>query len=209
MGSPTANDEPPHGRKGSRWQLALVLVVFLGPVLAAVLLYANADRWLASGPSGQHGQLFEKVEPLAKVPFASLDGEPMEPEDLRGKWTVVVMGSSACQESCRQTLYKVRQAHKAQGKNIGRVQRLFVALDGVPAAKARDFLASEHPHLDLARTTGSAKDMARFRHPRVQDLEGVYVLDPHANLVLRYAPEFRAKGLIEDLESLLKHSTIG
>lgn len=204
-----ANDEQARDRKSGRWQLALVLVVFLGPVLVAVLLYANAERWLPDNPSGQHGQLFEPVEPLEDVPFVSLDGQPLGADDLRGKWTVVVLAAGSCQEGCRQTLYKVRQAHKAQGKNIGRVQRLFVALDGTPGGAARDFLAEEHPHLDLAKPVGSKEVLAPFRHPQARGLKGVYVLDPHANLVLRYGPDFRAKGLIKDLESLLKHSTIG
>lgn len=209
MASPTANDEQGQHRKGSRLQLGLVLALFLGPVLVAVLLYANADRWLSGGPSGQHGQLYQQVEPLEEVPFVALDGKPLGKEAVRGKWTAVVMAPGSCPEMCRQALYKVRQAHKAQGKNIGRVQRLFVALDGAPGPGTRDFLAAEHPHLDLARPAGSEEVLAPFRHPQAQGLSGVYLLDPHANLVLRYGPDFRAKGLIKDLESLLKHSTIG
>ena len=202
-------DEQTAARRRNRWQLGMVLVVFLGPVLVAVLLYANADRWLGGGPTGQHGQLYQPAKPLESVPFEPVGGVSMTLDDLRGQWTVVVLGDSACGAGCRDVLYKVRQAHKAQGKNIGRVQRVFVALGGAPGEGTRDFLAAEHPKLIPARPTRGQTSLAPFRHPDAEGLPGVYVLDPHANLVMRYGQDFPAKGLIKDLESLLKHSTIG
>ena len=204
-----ANDQRIHPDQGSRWQLALVLVVFLGPVLAAILIYANAERWLGGAPTGQHGRLYQPAEPLEKLPLTRRDGQPLSLEWLRGKWTVAVIAPGDCSAACREALYKVRQAHKAQGKNIGRVQRLYVAQGAWPGAQARAFLEAEHPHLTVARPEVGAAPLAAWAHPGAEGLPGIYVLDPPANLVLRYDLGAGAKGILKDLESLLKHSTIG
>ncbi|HKJ71217.1 MAG TPA: SCO family protein [Gammaproteobacteria bacterium] len=195
--------------RSNRLQLVLVLVVFLGPVLLAGLLYVNADRWLGTGPTGQHGELYQPARPLDGLPVTGADGGAMSLDDLRGKWTLVVIGSGQCGSDCRDALYKVRQAHKAQGKNIGRVQRLFVALDGRFGPHTRDFLAAEHPHLKLGIPDGGKQALAQFRHPEAAGLRGIYLVDPNVNLVMRYGWDVDAEGILKDLEHLLKHSAIG
>jgi hypothetical protein len=205
----TVTDERPAGTSGKRLQLILVVAAFLGPIVAAVLLYANADRWLAGGPSGQHGQLFDPVRPLEELALTRVDGTPMALSHLRGKWTMVYIGQGTCDQGCRDALYKIRQAHKAQGKNIGRVQRLFVALGGQPGQQATAYLEAEHPKLMVARPANGPASLKPFRHPKAEELRGIYVLDPNTNLVLRYRPDAGAKGVLKDLEHLLKHSTIG
>lgn len=205
---PMTDDREGAGRRG-RWQLILVLVIFFGPIAAAVLLYANADRWLGGEPAGQHGQLFKPAKPLEALSLARLDGRPYGLGDLRGQWTAVVIGNGDCGSDCREALYKVRQAHRAQGKNIGRVQRLYVPLGGPPAPDTRNFLRREHPHMEVALPAPPAGDLEAFRHPEAGGLRGIYLVDPHANLVLRYGWATGAEGILKDLERLLKHSAIG
>lgn len=200
-----AGENPQANRK----QLTLVLVMFLGPLLAAILLYATADRWMSGDPTAQHGHLYQPVRTLEALPLTGLDGKALSLADLRGKWSVVVIGSGDCPATCREALYKVRQAHKAQGKNIGRVQRLFVALGGAPGDEVRNFLKRDHPHLKVATPSEGKKALSAFKSPQEQGPAGIYVVDPHANLVLRYGFAAGAEGILEDLDHLLKHSTIG
>jgi len=209
MESSTVTNNGAANPRTSRKQLTLVLVLFLGPLLAAVLLYATADRWLSGGPTGQHGHLYQPVRPLEALPLIGLDGKALSIADLRGKWSVVVVGAGDCPANCREALYKVRQAHKAQGKNIGRVQRLFVAFGDAPGGEVRAFLDRDHPHLKVATPANAKEALDAFKSPQKDGPAGIYVVDPHANLVLRYDFAAGAEGILEDLDHLLKHSTIG
>lgn len=209
MESSTMTGDGAQGPADNRKQLILVLVVFLGPVLAAVGLYATAGYWMAQGPTGQHGHLYQPAKPLETLRLTGLNGETWSVADLRGKWSLLVLGAGDCGNDCRDALYKVRQAHKAQGKNIGRVQRLFVALGGKPGSGTRAFLGTEHPHLKVATPAAGRSQLIPFQGPGDQGLRGIYLLDPYANLVMRYDFADGAEGILEDLKHLLKHSTIG
>ncbi len=118
------------------------------------------------------------------------------------------MGPGDCGPGCRKALYRIRQAHKAQGRNIGRVRRLYLAVGKAPPPPVRRFLERKHPGLAVARPAGE-DGLATLRAVAGGRLTGIYLLDPHANLVLRYGPGAEAKGILEDLEHLLKHSAIG
>ncbi|MFP4561170.1 MAG: SCO family protein [Thiohalorhabdus sp.] len=203
--SPTGTTPAPEGR--NRAQLWLLLLVFVGPVIAAGVLYANADHWFNGNATGHHGQLVDPARPLQGLPVLDAEGNRLGLEAVRGKWTLVYIGSGQCGADCRSDLYGMRQAHKAQGKNIGRVQRLFIARDGILPEGA--FLAEEHPNLKVGRLAPGASLEAFDAGDREKPPAGIYMVDPNANLVLRYEPGAPPKGILKDLESLLKHSTIG
>lgn len=194
---------------GSRVQLIALVAVFLAPLLAAVLVYTNAGEWLGQTASGHHGQLFQPARSLDRFPVRGTGGESLGLDYFRGKWTLVYFGSGDCPQRCRQALYRIRQAHKAQGRNIGRVQRLFVALGGGPDETTESFLRREHPHLKVAAPLDGARDFASFRRSQEDSPRGIYLVDPNANIVLRYGASAGAEGILEDLEHLLKHSAIG
>jgi hypothetical protein len=45
--------------------------------------------------------------------------------------------------------------------------------------------------------------------PSAEGESGIYVVDPHGNLMMGYAPTGAAPGILKDLERLLRLSTIG
>ncbi|HKJ87473.1 MAG TPA: hypothetical protein VKA48_03105 [Gammaproteobacteria bacterium] len=201
----------PESQGSSRLQLWLLLLVFASPIIAATLFYANSDRWLEQTGTGHHGQLLNPARPLKSLPVQDGEGNRLGVDYLQGKWTLVYIGRSDCQGPCERDLYGMRQAHMAQGKNTDRIQRLYIAQDGMPRGKTKDFLAGRHPYLTVAHPV-SGQDLSSFRVPDGKGgtrLGGVYLVDPHANLVLSYGTEPNPKGILEDLETLLKHSSIG
>ncbi len=201
---------PRRGVQGSgRMQLLALAAVFLAPVVIAAVLYASAgQQWLKAG-EGHHGQLIQPPRGLDSFPLRGPDGDPLGTEYLLGKWTLVYIGPSDCPEDCRGALATMRQVHKAQGRNIGRVQRLYVAEGGLPPEPTRELLAREHPHLTVAVPGPEGAGMAPFQAEGGEEAEGIYILDPNANLIMRYAPGAEGDGILDDLEHLLKHSAIG
>jgi hypothetical protein len=171
----------------SRLKLALI-----GAVCAAPLVLGTLAYWFGwgTGSPGNYGELLEP-RPLSGNPIAT----------LRGKWVLVTFDAAACNASCERKLYFVRQVRKAQGKEMDRVERLWILTDGAqPRAEA------------LAATEGSraAHADARFvaQFPG-NPLDHIYLVDPLGNLMMRFPPEPQPKKVIKDLERLLKYSGAG
>ena len=195
------NDAVRQLRKGRRTLLLLALV-FLGPMFIAMGLYFNDFEWRPLGTT-QKGELYQPARPLANVAF-TLPGEPDKKPVLQGKWTLIYVGPGACDPTCRQALVEMRQVRRALGRNMDRVQRLYVVTAGEPETA---YFTAEHPGLGFTTTTTDIDALTRVIEPRVP--HEIFLADPLGNVVMRYAPGTGMKGMHSDLKHLLKISTIG
>lgn len=194
---------PPVWRQ--RLILLFIVACFALPLAVAWLLI---DHWRPGG-SAQHGELLNPARPM-DVRFDSLEGNRVDGLGLRGHWMLAYVGSAMeCDARCRTGLYDMRQVRLALGKDMVRVKTLLL-LDGIPGTEFRGWLAVEHP----ATTVGVADAANRnalleaFGQPgRVG--EWLYLLDPLGNLLMRYPIDTEPKGLLKDLQRLLKWSKIG
>lgn len=199
-------DENSDSQQGGRKKLLGVFLVFFGPLALATFLFANLDLWKPE-TTGNHGELMQPVRPLSVLNLQTTGGENLTLDDVRGRWTLVFVGRGECDLLCQTDLFKVRQARAALGRDLVRVQYLYMALDDVAWNAAR-ITQVEHPKMMLGKVSpsGSRDQAAAFDvHP-----EGnVYLLDPNGNLVLRYDDTATTKGIIKDLKRLLRVSKIG
>jgi hypothetical protein len=169
----------------ARAKLALLFLACASPFLLAWLAYEM--RWTGGGQSGNYGEL---------VPPRVLAG-PLAP--LKGKWVLVTADAAACGAACERKLYVVRQSRRAQGKEMERIERLWLLLDeGKPRAELVAAIEGTHIVRDasLARTLPGGGD-------------GIYLVDPVGNLMMRFPAEADPARLIKDLQRLLKYSRIG
>lgn len=174
--------------------------------LAAVLPVAAAYGWYYFGPKGRrinYGELVE-TRPLPDAALTTLDGQPLRFSSLRGKWLLLQVDTSDCDADCRGKLYDMRQVRTAQGKNQERIERVWLLTDGgTPAAS----LIEEYRGTVILRAAGSplvaslpARDTPRGH---------LYVVDPLGNVVLRYPTHADGRGILRDMERLLRASRIG
>jgi cytochrome oxidase Cu insertion factor (SCO1/SenC/PrrC family) len=196
-------------RRGRR-QLLLLAAMFFLPLVIAFWLYYGAGSWRPSGGTNQ-GDLLDPARPLPAVSLPLADGKPTGEEFLRGKWSLLYVGDGACDERCRRALYLMRQSHRAVGKDMDRVQRVFL-VTGNCCAEA--FLAQEHAGLRVVRLEGP--DAAVLLAPFPVHADGpvgsagrIYVADPLGNLLLSYSSSAPDKALLTDLKKLLRLSHIG
>lgn len=188
-------------RKG-RLTLLFLAVLFLGPMAAAVIIYYNDFRWRPTGTT-EHGELYAPARPLPDVTMAVEDARGGN-RSLRGKWTLMYFGAGDCEAICRGALAESRQLRLALGRDMDRVQRLYVVTVGTADA---GFLMKEHPGIGLIAAGPVANDLAdRVGDRRAGDL---FLTDPLGNLVMRYPAGTTMKGMHGDLQHLLKVSTIG
>jgi len=195
----------------ARRTLLLVIAIFLVPVLIAT--YLHVTGWRPNGRSLQHGDLLQPARPLADAELQTADGATFRLSSLRGRWAIVYFGRLPCNETCRNNLYKMQQVRLAQGRDAVRVQRLFVQLGGAEKG-ALAKIAADYPGIVALQGTETAvnkmaRDFFIAQGTPLDGLERIYLVDPHGNLVLSYAPDADPTGMRKDLARLLKYSQIG
>ncbi len=194
----------------SPWRGRLVMLglfaAFLGPLGLAAYLYAHLDVWQPARRVN-HGELLLPTRPLPLLVAEDEAGHPVTLERLRGRWTYVYVAQGPCDLYCQAALFKLRQGRALLGRDLTRVQLVYLALDEA-AANSLEWLRPDHPALLGARVPAAraAAQQAAFG----DDSPGyIYLLDPRGNLVLRYGRDARTKGMLKDIHRLLKVSSIG
>lgn len=179
------------------------------PVAAATLLYLTGWR-PANG--GNHGELIQPARHIEDRALQTLDGRPVHFSELRGKWTMVYFGASSCSDACMKNLYYMRQVHAAQDDERVRVQRVFILTETNAMAELKTRLAG-YPGMQV--WTGEKKALAALAQSfgipdgRLAERQGIYLVDPLGNLMMRYAPGAEPSGMLKDLTRLLKYSWVG
>jgi len=188
----------PRQRLRSRLILLLVLALFFGPLIASFVLYYGT-HWRPVGQTN-HGTLIEPPRPLPLAGQAAL---------LRGKWSLVYVGAGSCDQDCRSTLYFIRQTYLGLAQLMPRAQQVFL----VTSACCDDaWLEQEHPQLitvNLDSPGNAEADALLALFPHEQRANGVFIVDPKGNLMMRYDARSAPRGLHDDLRRLLNLSHIG
>lgn len=192
------------GRTPGRGRLVLVLVFAFFALPLAVAWVMNFTGDWAPTASANHGSLIEPVRPVELQGLVGLEGAAFDSSVLAHDWTLVYLHRGACDEACYNTLYKLRQVRLAQGKNIDRVQRLLLLAEpGMPA-----WVQEAQGHYPGMYIAGPAQADAAALAP-FPGAGRVYLIDPLGQLMMEYSPQAEPKGMIEDLERLLRISYVG
>ena len=196
----------------SRQALVLLGLIFLAPTFVAwVMHHSGEDGWKPKGTTNR-GNLVHPARPLTMPADMVSDGMSLQ-DYLQGKWTLLYIDADVCDESCRNNLYKMRQVRIAQNENMKRVQTLFLLrADSLPD-EVGGFLAQEHKNMAVAllSATNTAAIVPQFQvdDTPVMGAQRVYIVDPLGNFMMYYLPDADARGMLKDLQKLLKYSKIG
>lgn len=197
------------GINKGRWQLALVVLVFLSPWIFAV-------AWKSSGRIN-HGTLIEPPRPLPEAALLTQSGEPGSAEDFKGKWRWVVLADQRCGDECAQKLDLVRQVRIAQKKNIKRLRYTLAIVEPESddfTALIPESLLEAHPDLviRIVRRDQHGPFLDEFVVESEQQgvtFDKIFVVDPLGNLMMQYDPGSEPKQLHQDMARLLKASHLG
>jgi hypothetical protein len=194
---------PPLWRQ--RLILLFIIACFVVPLATAWLLVGT---W-HPGSSVQHGDLLNPARPLTALRFTSPDHAPQADSPPRGYWLLIwVNSATACAGACQTALYDMRQVRLALGKDMDRVKTLLL-LDGSPDADLRQWLASEHPALTVGVAEASTRTELSGAFGVSSGGEWIYLVDPLNNLLMRYPATVEPRGMLKDLQRLLRLSKIG
>lgn len=187
--------------------LGILVVVTILPVLAGWLLYLNPG--LLPAARVHHGELFDPVRSLAAMRLARIGGGPFGPEELRGKWNLVWVTAAPCEITCRERLDRMLQIHLGLGKDHLRLQRLVIFVDRVGAPRFAAAIKAYRDTIALAPANARSRAFLGATFEVRNRIEGLFIVDPRSNLILRYENEADPKGVLKDLKRLLKYSWIG
>ena len=186
-----------------RLQLVLLALVFFGPVALSFWMYYGAHFHTAKLVA--HGELLEPARPLPEARLGTPSGTPTAARFMRGKWSLVVLTGEQCGATCAKDIADMRNVRLAMDRERDRVQR--VLLGQPPCCAAGEVGAESDLIVAWVDSLDGRRLLALF--PARAEAGRVYVVDPLGNLVMSYAAGADRKGLIKDLEKLLRLSHIG
>lgn len=190
----------------ARIKLVLLFLLFAAPFLLAWLAF---HFWTPKSFTNK-GTLLNPVIQLAELQVrveteSASTAKWSAKTRLNGKWVLLHVGDLPCGAACEARLVDMRQVHAALGKNQPRVQRAFIVRKGVldPTFTARvpDLVWLSGPDLNAA--------IAKAIPDGSPAGEMLFIVDPLGNLMMRYPPGAELKGVVKDMERLLKASRIG
>ena len=182
-----------------RLQLAVISLVFFGPLILAAWLYFSGSGLTPEGRTN-HGAL---LEPIVNIGEALPRSTTLESGD--GRWLLVYVNEDACGEDCEFALYTLRQSRLMLGKEMDRLERLFLHGDTAPDTV---LLTEQHAGLISTKDSGLS-GLLQNKKPAELAAGGLYLIDPLGNLVMYFHPGVDPSDMVEDIKRLLKHSRIG
>lgn len=169
------------------------------PVLGSYLLYWF---WLPA----QHTNYGTLIEPrlLPSETLVLADGAPFRFEQLRGRWIFVTVDGAACGAHCLEKLWQMRQVRQAQGKELTRIERVWLVDDdqALNPDALRDFAGT------YAARTRDVRLLAAFPAER-SNRDHIFLVDPRGYVMMRFPASPEPKRMIKDLGRLLKYSRAG
>jgi len=176
-----------------------MLAVAVAPVAASYLVYYLWEP----GRTVNYGDLIgPRLLPDAQLALA--DGAPFRLSQLRGKWLLVTLDSGRCDAHCERKLVYMRQLRLTQGKNMERVERVWLITDeSVPGAGATA------PFEGTWRVRATGAEVLKLFPAPAAATDHIYVIDPLGNLMMRFPRDPDPQRMVKDLARLLKASRIG
>jgi hypothetical protein len=186
-----------------RWKLFAIILVCASPLIASYLTYYVIK------PEGRtnYGALIDpRQHPMPPLGATTLDGKPADLDAYKGKWIMLQADSGDCAEACRTKLFQQRQLRLIQGKEMDRVERVWLVTDDKPIDTV---LLREYDGTRVLRA-----DPAKLRQwlPVEQGAavtDHVYMIDPLGNLMMRFPKNPDPNKMKKDVSKLLRASSIG
>ncbi len=189
-------------RKG-RWKLFAVILICAAPLIASYLTYYVIK------PQGRtnYGELIDpRAYPVPDLGATTLDGKPIALDAYKGKWMMVQVSDADCQEPCRKRLHDMRQLRLAQGKDMDRIERIWLITDDQPL---ETMVIREYDGTHMLRVKPDALKAWLPVEQGTTAADHIYVVDPLGNLMMRFPKDADPNKIKKDLSKLLKASRIG
>lgn len=186
-----------------RWKLFLVIIICASPLIASYMTYYVIK------PEGRtnYGALIDpRAYPIPALGATTLDGKPTGLDALKGKWIMLQAGEAECAAPCQKQLHDMRQLRLAQGKEMDRIERVWLITDDKPLETV---LMREYDGTHMLRVKPEVLKAWLPVEQGTVAANHIYVIDPLGNLMMRFPKDADPNKIKKDLAKLLKASRIG
>ena len=203
---PTANaDASPAStsRKAGQRMMLLVLLVCAAPIIASYFTYyvLKPDR------RNNYGFLVDqRAHPVPAMTTTTLDGRPQTLQQLQGKWVLLMVAPGACPKTCQQSLYNMRQLRLMQGKEMNRIERVWLITDDAPLDT---LVIREYDGTHMLRADAATVKQWLPVEAGTTAADHLYMIDPLGHLMMRFPPNPEPRKVYKDIYKLLKASAVG
>jgi hypothetical protein len=190
-------------KEGGRWKLLLIIFVCASPLIFSYLTYYVIK------PEGRtnYGDLLDpRKYPIPELGATLMDGTPTALDSFKGKWLMVQVDSGDCAAACRTHLLDLRQLRLMQGKEMERIERVWLITDQKPLDTV---LMREYDGTHMIRVK---PELLKSWLPATEGTvveDHIYLIDPLGNLMLRFPKDPDPSKMKKDIGKLLKASAIG
>jgi hypothetical protein len=190
-------------QKKGRWKLFAVIAICASPLIASYLTYyviKPEDRT-------NYGALIDpRAYPIPPLDSFTLDGKPTGLAAYTGKWIMLQVSGADCAADCRERLHDMRQLRLAQGKNMERIERVWLVTDKQPVETQ---LIREYDGTHILRVNEDKLKAWLPTETGTTATDHIYMIDPLGNLMMRFPKDADPNKIKKDLSKLLRASSIG
>ncbi len=186
-----------------RWKLLVVILVCAAPMILSYLMYYVVK------PEGRtnYGDILDpRQHPMPELAMSDLDGKPSALKAFEGKWIMLNVDGGACDETCNRQLYEMRQLRTAQGKEMDRIERVWLITDDAPVPEQ---VKADYEGTHMLRVAPETLQAWLPVEQGANIADHMYMIDPRSNLMMRWPKDADPSRVKRDIGKLLRASSIG
>lgn len=186
-----------------RWKLLAVILVCASPIILSYLAYYVIKP---QGRTNYGAFIDPRAFPIPALGTTMLDGKSIALDAYKGKWIMLQIDGGECPAICEKKLHDIRQLRLAQGKEMGRVERVWLITDNKPLDT---ILMREFDGTNMLRAQADAVRAWLPTEEGTTMFDHIYMVDPLGNLMMRFPKDADPNKIKKDVTKLLKASSIG
>ncbi len=167
-------------RKSGRIKMLAILAICIAPVIASYFTYYVIKPTARTN----YGELIDPAQhAMPQLGATTLDGQSIALDAYKGKWLLLQAADGKCDDACRDKLLAIRQERLMQGKEMDRIERVWLITDSEPLDTT---LMREYDGTRMLRVKRDAleKWLPVTHDGAISDC--IYVVDPLGNLMMRF-----------------------
>jgi hypothetical protein len=185
------------------WKLFAVIAICASPLIASYITYYVIKP---EGRTNYGAVLDPRNYPRPQLGTVQLDGTVTELDAYKGKWIMLQVDNAGCGDGCREKLLDMRQLRLMQGKEMDRIERVWLITDEQPLDT---LLMREYDGTRMLRVKPSALKNWLPVEPGTNVADHIYMIDPLGNLMMRFPKHPNPGKMKKDIGILLRASSIG
>jgi hypothetical protein len=190
-------------RSSGRWKLFAVILVCAAPLIGSYLAYYV----IKPTARNNYGALIDpRAYPIPALASTTLDGRPEGLDKYKGKWIMLKVGGGDCPQACQKQLFAMRQLRLMQGKEMDRVERVWLVTDARPLDT---MLIRQYDGMHMLRANDAAVAKWLPVDAGTSAADHIYMIDPLGNLMMRFPLDPEPRKVHKDIAKLLRASAIG